>query len=251
MLCETEQPASVHQCNYDAMTSIAELDARFYPDYMDEHARFDRAVRRYLSDDHLVLDAGAGRGKAFTHDYKRRAGLVLGIDRDPGIEENTLLDHAVRGDLSRLPFSDSTFHLVLAKYLLEHLDKPLEVLTEMRRVLRPGGHLVFHTPNRFHYVPIVATLTPHRFHIWFNRRRGSHEHPFETFYRANDRRSVTRLALETGFRIRELELFEPKPAYLFFHPLAYRAGIAYERLVQRFDRLQSLRANLIGVLEAV
>ena len=43
----------------------------------------------------------------------------------------------------------------------------------------------------------------------------------------------------------------PRPTYLFFHPAAYRAGVAYERLVSRSDRLAGLRANLLGVLEAV
>jgi len=42
-----------------------------------------------------------------------------------------------------------------------------------------------------------------------------------------------------------------KPSYLVFHPLAYRVGIGYERLVNRFDRLQGLRSNIIGVFEAV
>jgi hypothetical protein len=51
--------------------------------------------------------------------------------------------------------------------------------------------------------------------------------------------------------VRELELIEIKPAYLYFHPLAYRAGIAYARLVMRFELLADLRANIIGVFEAV
>lgn len=232
------------------MTTIAELDREFYRDFVDEHARFDRAVRRYLESQHLLLDAGAGRGSAFHHDYKRHSRLVVGIDLDAGIRENTLLDHAVLGDLARLPFADSTFDLVAAKYVFEHLERPEEVFSELRRILKGGGHLVFHTPNRFHYVPLAAKLTPHRFHVWFNRQRGVQEHAFETFYRANDRRSLTRIAASTGFRIQELELFEPKPAYLAFHPLAYRAGISYQRLVRRFDRLKDLRANLIGVLQA-
>lgn len=235
------------------MTTIAQLDERFYRDHVDEHARFDRAVRRHLRPDHVVLDAGAGRGKkAYARDYKEKAGLVIGLDRDPAIAENTLLHHAVVGDLARLPFSDGTFNLVLAKYVLEHLEEPHQALAEIRRVTNPGGFLVFHTPNRFHYVPLIARLTPHRFHIWFRRMRWDGKgHAFETFYRANDRRTLQNLARHTGFRILELELFEPKPAYLFFHPLAYRLGISYERLVHRFDRLKDLRGNLIGVLQAV
>ncbi len=70
-------------------------------------------------------------------------------------------------------------------------------------------------------------------------------------YRANNRFVLARLARRAGFRVARLELFEPKPAYLFFHPLAYRAGIAYERLVSRHEALRDLRANLIGAFEAI
>jgi SAM-dependent methyltransferase len=232
-------------------TRIAELDARYYAGFVDEHERFDRAVRRYLRPGDRVIDAGAGSGSAFAHDYRLVAGRVVGIDLDAAVLTNPLLDEARVADLARLPFPEESFDLVLAKYVLEHLWEPAEVLLELRRVLRRGGHLAFHTPNRRHYVALAARATPHRFHEWYNRRRGVRAHrSHRTFYRANDRSSLRRLAARTGFRIVELELFEPKPAYLFFHPLAYRLGVAYERVVRRIDRLQGLRANIIGVLEA-
>jgi SAM-dependent methyltransferase len=232
------------------VTTTIQLDEKFFKDHIDEHARFDLAVRRHLQPDHVVLDAGAGRGTSFAHAYKEIAEVVVGLDRDPGIKENPLLHHAVRGDLARLPFGDATFHLVLAKYVFEHLELPHRAFAELRRVMKPGGFLVFHTPNRFHYFALVAKLTPHRFHGWFRQRMGAEAHDFDTFYRANDRRILQSLAHGTGFRILELELFEPKPWYLSFHPFAYRLGIAYERLVDRFDHLEGLRANFIGVLQA-
>jgi hypothetical protein len=64
-------------------------------------------------------------------------------------------------------------------------------------------------------------VLPHSFHVWFNAKRGAQEHRFETFYRPNDRRTLRRLATRAGLRVTELELFEPKPAYLFFHRIAY------------------------------
>lgn len=234
------------------MATIRELDERYYPDFVDEHARFDRLVRRYLRPEDIVLDAGAGHGRAFAYGYRDVARSVVGVDAEPGVAGNANVSVACRGDLARLPFADRAFDLILAKYVFEHLTEPLVVLRELRRVLKPGGQVVFHTPNRRHYVAIAARLTPTSFHRWFKSRRrgGSPPDAHPTHYLANDPGTLQRLGAAAGFRVAQLELFEPKPTYLFFHPLAYRAGIAYERAVGRVEALAGLRANLIGSLEA-
>jgi SAM-dependent methyltransferase len=176
---------------------------------------------------------------------------VVGVDLEEGVLKNPNLDEAHVSELSNLPFDAASFDLILSRSVFEHFDNPVPVLKELRRVLRPGGHLIFRTPNRFHYFAIAASLTPHRFHQWFNEKRGfAAEDTFPTFYRANDRFTLRKLARATGFSVRELELFEIKPSYLFFHPVAYRAGIGYERVVRRFDRLKDLRSIIIGVFEA-
>jgi SAM-dependent methyltransferase len=235
----------------EAMRTIGELDAKYYPHYVKPDARLDSAIRRYLRPGHAVLDAGAGTGEAFRYDYKHWVRHVAGVDLEEGVLENPNLDEAHVADLSNLPFGDASFDLVLSRSVFEHFDDPVPVLKELRRVLRPGGHLVFRTPNRFHYFAIAASLTPHRFHQWFNEKRGfAADDTFPTRYRANDRFKLRKLAQATGYEVRELELFEIKPAYLFFHPIAYRAGIAYERLVHRFDALKDLRSVIIGVFEA-
>jgi SAM-dependent methyltransferase len=234
-----------------ALPSIEELDARFYPGYLDEHARFNRAVSQYLRPEHRALDAGAGLGQRYPYDYRTWVRLVVGVDLDGRVRTNPNLHAAVVGNVARLPFADGSFDLVFSKYLLEHLAEPLPAFREIRRVLKLGGHFVFHSPNRFHYVALAARLTPHRFHVWFNAKRGLPEtDTFPTFYRANSRRMIERLAARSAFRVAELELFEPKPSYLFFHPLAYRAGIAYGRLVSGREALRDFRCVLIGVLEA-
>jgi len=232
--------------------SIDALDARFYPGYVDEHVRFDRVVRRNLPPHGVVMDAGAGRGRQYPYDYGEFVSRIVGVDAGAEIAANQNVDAAVIADLAALPFGVATFDLVFSKYVLEHLTDPVRVFRELRRVTRQGGHLVVHAPNRFHYYAIAARITPHRFHVWFNERRGqAEEDTFETRYLANDRFALRRIADASGWHIVELDLFETKPAYLFFHPIAYRAGIAYERIVNRFRVLQDLRCNIIAVFEAV
>lgn len=234
------------------MANVGDLDRRFYPGYEDEHARFDRAVRRYLREGMMVLDAGAGRGVRYPYNYARIARRVVGADLNPAIARNANLTDAVVADLAALPLRDGTFDLAFSKYVFEHLDRPLRVMHELRRVLAPGAHLLVHTPNRWHYVALSAMATPASFHRWFNARRG--REPADTFptrYRANDRRTIERIASAAGFRVAGLDLFETKPDYLFFSRVLYRAGIAYERAVSRWAALADLRVQLIADLEAV
>jgi SAM-dependent methyltransferase len=232
--------------------TIAELDRRFYPGYLDEHARFDALIRHYLAQGIAVLDAGAGRGVMYPYDYREIVARMAGADTDPAIKENANLTDAVVADLAHLPYDHGEFDLVFSKYVFEHLDRPRDVMRELRRVLKPGGHLLIHTPNRWHYVAMFATLTPTSFHAWFNAKRGRVEaDTFPTRYRANDRLTLERLAMETGFRVVSIDLIETKPDYLLFHPLAYRAGIAYERVVNRSEALAGFRVQMLADLEAV
>ena len=119
-----------------------------------------------------VLDAGAGRGVRYPYDYAETARRLVGVDLNPAIARNANVTDAVVGDLAVLPFRDRMFDLAFSKYVFEHLDRPLSVMRELRRVLAQGAHLLVHTPNRWHYVPVAAMVTPSGFHRWFNERRG-------------------------------------------------------------------------------
>ena len=232
--------------------SISSLDRRFYPNYVDEHARFDEQIRDHLRPGMNVLDAGAGRGLMYPYDYRLMVGKMAGADSDPAVLDNPNLTEAVVADLSTLPYQEGEFDLVFSKYVFEHLAHPAAVMRELRRVMKPGAHLFVHTPNRWHYVALAATVTPIRFHVSFNERRGRPEaDTFPTLYRINDRRRMKLLAAGSGFRLCGLEEIETKPDYLAFHPLAYLLGIAYERVVNRSERFAGARVQLIADFEAM
>ena len=53
----------------------------------------------------------------------------------------------IAADGSRLPFRDKAFDLVTCFEVLEHVEKPQDVVRESARCLRPNGHLIVLVPN--------------------------------------------------------------------------------------------------------
>jgi|HubBroStandDraft_6_1064221.scaffolds.fasta_scaffold147069_2 ubiquinone/menaquinone biosynthesis C-methylase UbiE len=211
---------------------------------------FEEKLRQIISPGDRVLDAGCGTGKFFSMGFAKQAGCPLvGIDLRQDLSANSEIDLGVRAELNCLPFSDASFDVVNCRLVIEHVDFPDAVLKEFYRVLKPGGRLAIFTPNLLHYFGAAASLTPHWFHVWFNRRvRGfSDEDIFPTRYRANTRSRLRKLFLKSGFTRADISMVEGAPSVLGFNSLLHGLGLVYERLVNRYDFLSNFRLNIVAV----
>jgi 2-polyprenyl-3-methyl-5-hydroxy-6-metoxy-1,4-benzoquinol methylase len=102
------------------------------------------------------LDAGCGTGRA-TAALAGRGADVVAIDLGERLVARTRLRCACRplvGSVMVLPFPDATFDVVLSTEVIEHVPDPALAVKEFARVLKPGGHLVLSTPNRFWQGPV-------------------------------------------------------------------------------------------------
>lgn len=228
------------------------IDRRFYADSTDGWtSRAYRAfVSRYLTPRTALLDYGAGRGAEPLHGFRELVARAAGVDVDDAVLGNPHLHEAnVIDPDAPIPYPDESFDVVISANVLEHVDEPALVFAEIHRVLRPGGHFLFKTPNKHHYVPTIARLTPHRFHTWVNRRRGVADcDTFPTRYRANTPGTVRRLARTHRFVVERLDTIEGRPEYLrAFTPL-YPVGLLYERTVNAFRVLAPFRVVMLAAL---
>ncbi len=100
----------------------------------------------------VVLDVATGTGRlpqALLRQLNFR-GRIVGIDRSwrmLAIAQSKTRQHSqsvawIREDAMALPFRGSSFHAVTCVEALEFLPSPAQALTEMARVLRPGGQLL-------------------------------------------------------------------------------------------------------------
>jgi SAM-dependent methyltransferase len=72
------------------------------------------------------------------------------------------LDKVKLGAGEELPYEDGTFDLVTAFDVVEHMDDDLAGLREMRRVLRPGGHVLLFVPTFMFLWGVQDDVSNHR-----------------------------------------------------------------------------------------
>ncbi len=154
------------------------------------------------------------------------------------------------------PLPNESFDLAVSNYVVEHVDDARRHLSEIKRVLRPGGCYLFRTPNLLHatspWQRFKVDTTDTKSHLLLANplRRlasGSHE-PWPTVYAMNTPAAVRRHAGDVGFEVEQMELVEKEPSYGMYARPLFLTFMAYERLVNASPRLAPLRANLFVVL---
>ena len=134
----------------------------------------------------------------------------------------------------RFPYRDGQFATVLCCELLEHLPAdPMHMMTEIHRILRPGGHVVITTPNIASLRAIAAILAgyhPGFFPAYLHPdalARGDSRHN-----REYTPREVHLLLHESGFEVTHLSTgpfkAEPKPELAWIESLLARYELGTE-----------------------
>ena len=182
--------------------------------------------------DTLLLDAGCGEANLID-DYMGMAERVVGVDRyvQP-VRETIEINDVIESDIGHLPFADESFTLVMNSWVMEHLEQPEQVLSEIARVLKPGGHFLFITPNAYNYLIWARRMVPNKVStpvVDSLYGRGGEDYIFPTFYRANTRQQINALMQPLGMEQVRLE-YVSDPTYLAFNRVFFWLSVAIERI---------------------
>jgi SAM-dependent methyltransferase len=172
---------------------------------------------------------------------------VVGIDLDRrALHAHATLSRKIVGDIEQLPFAGETFDLVSANMVVEHVRDPVHLFHEVRRVLRPGGTFLIHTPNALGYTTRLARCVPGALRPRIARiLQGRHEADvYRTFYRANTIERLQHLAVQSGLACDDVRAVNSSPQF-YRSPTLRRWE---ERLLERLadDRHVSWRPCIIA-----
>lgn len=153
------------------------------------------ACRWQLEEASSLADIGCGVGhwSCLLYRFLRRPARLAAVDQEPRwvAEAERAFRKAfpdvdpglltfVHGDATRIPLPDDAFDVVTCQTLLMHLAKPLDALSEMIRIAKPGGLVVCVEPsNLWNYLPFTSLTNDEpieaivrQFEFWLRCHRG-------------------------------------------------------------------------------
>ena len=122
-----------------------------------------------------------------------------------------------------MPLEDNSVDIIIADYVLEHVEEPEGFVAEVRRLLRPNGIFCARTPHKYNYISIGARMVPNKSHASYIKglqpERKSQD-VFPTAYKLNTVRAINRYFSEFQ---NSSYIFRTDPSYFLGSRSVYRA----------------------------
>lgn len=201
-------------------------------------------INSLVNPDMIILDLGAGRAAWFLDDdcntrrnirlLKGKAKQVIAADVDHAVLENLSSDKQIiiKGD--NFEVEPSSVDLIIADYVLEHIDNPIEFYSQVNNCLKSGGWFCARTPHKYSYVALVASLIKNSLHSKFlsyiqpNRKDID---VFPTRYKLNKMNDIRRTFSDwENFSF----IYRAEPAYFFGNRFIYALQSLLHRLLPAF-----------------
>jgi 2-polyprenyl-3-methyl-5-hydroxy-6-metoxy-1,4-benzoquinol methylase len=209
LACRLMPSRAYHEALWEAVPAGAQP-----PDFMRRLA----FLLEHVSAGERVLDVGCGEGQ-FTQELARAGVSAVGVDvaeeplrrareRDAGLDLRLIAAEPDAGDggddggggggdsgdggSGQWPFADASFDAVWAGETIEHVADTAGWLSEVRRVLRPGGQLLLSTPDHGPLRRLWLARSARAFEAHFD--------PFTDHFHHYTRAGLGRLLREFGFQ---------------------------------------------------
>jgi ubiquinone/menaquinone biosynthesis C-methylase UbiE len=220
------------------------------PHWEDSISIYRSFVKKYISSDTVVLEAGCGFSNMFVEEYKK-ARKIIGVDVNKEfLEKNPVIQEKIVANIEdMLQIKDGSIDLIISSWVFEHLQHPDKAFAEFNRVLKKSGRIVFITPNVWNYVIVLNRLIPK----WLRKfvvGRISEDlvtDPMPAFYKANSPLKIQELAKSNELEIEDLKI-NGDPTYVAINNIFFYMGVIIDAFLG-LPLFRQGKVHLIGVMK--
>ena len=216
---------------------------RFDSSYRHRWELFDQYLEKLQNKDHTCLDIGCGESEEldlkYIFKYKTETDILF-----PSIKKKRLIPF-IQSDLYYLPFRDSSFDLILLRFVIEHIAEPFEAFFEFGRILKKGGRILILTTNIYSPFIFLPKLLPYLFRkkLMLLLYKVTSEEIFPTYHYLNSRKAIAQL--EPYFKVKD---------WIYIQDINWtRKGIFIMffiwHLITKWLNLSFLRTNFLTILK--
>ena len=201
-------------------------------------------VKSLITEDATVLDLGAGRAAWFEEDTcqtRRNIQLMVGKVKHviaADIDEAVLLNRASDKQLvikkNEIGIAPNSVDLIIADYVLEHIESPQEFYDQINVCLKSGGWFCARTPHKYAYVALAASLLSNRYHstlLKFIQPSRKELDVFPTHYRLNTLKDIKNIFRNWD---NKAFIYRTEPSYYFGSKFLYNVQLLMHRIFPAF-----------------
>ena len=165
-----------------------------------------RKVIKYVGKNKKILDVGCATGY-LAKEFKKNNCYVVGIelDKEAATVAEQYCDDIISGDveqISKLPYPNEFFDVIVYSDVLEHLKRPDLVLLRFKKYLSKSGQLIVSVPNIAYFTIRLKLL----FGIFEYEEKNILDNTHLRFFTLS---SIKRMLSECGYRITKIDYTGP------------------------------------------
>ena len=165
---EDEYISNYNEISSDHLSSVAEsgnnpfIEEELWKDLENSTIKLIEKIGKPVVKKSVVLDVGVGTGRLLELlDAKQRYGIDISIQYLKKVKKLGI--DVVCSKVEDMPFEDSSFDIVLATDIIEHVLDLNDAIDQITRVLKPKGYFLFRVPYKEDIEPYLIEEYPYEF----------------------------------------------------------------------------------------
>jgi SAM-dependent methyltransferase len=210
---------------------------------------FKQYLSQYINENSEILEIGCGH-QSFGSEYYKIAKRRVGIDPDnQALIQNKIMNEKICCRIDNIPDSIDKFDVVIAQWVMEHLEDPKKDIKVISNLCKTGGHFIFMTTNIYSPLMLISKILPIKIKKIIRRvlLGVDEDDTYPTRYKLNSYSRIEKYLGDAGFRKVELHLIGA-PSYFSWCTPLMKFNILFNKIIG--NKLPFL-THIVGVYKKV